>query len=247
MAWIMNKQLLDDRVALVTGASGGIGGAIARGLSIYGMTLCLIGRSQTALELVAEQCRARGAQAVCFTADFSVDEQVHRLIEQIRSSFVAVDILVHSAGEYSFGRVESAPVEDFDRLYRVNVRTPYLLTQGLLPALVARHGQVVFINSSAGLGGRATVSQYAATKHALKGFTDSLRAEVNPQGVRVLSIYPGRTASHMQEMIYAQEGRVYQSEKLLQPEDVSESVIGALMLPRTAEVTDIHIRPANKC
>ena len=84
---------------------------------------------------------------------------------------------------------------------------------------------------------------YAASKTALKAVTDSLRSEVNADGIRVLSVYPGRTASAMQEALYKQEGRIYEPEKMLQPEDVAETVVSALSLKRTAEITDILIRP----
>jgi NADP-dependent 3-hydroxy acid dehydrogenase YdfG len=141
---------------------------------------------------------------------------------------------------------EVAPIEDFDHLYRVNVRAPYLLTQQLLPLIKARQGQVVFINSSVGLNARARVSQYAATKHALKAIADSLREEVNAAGVRVVSIYPGRTASPMQAMVYQLENRVYQPEQLIQPEEIAAVITTVLSLPKGAEVTDINIRPAKK-
>jgi short-subunit dehydrogenase len=90
------------------------------------------------------------------------------------------------------------------------------------------------------------VGQYAATKHALKAIADCLREEVNPKGVRVLTVYLGRTATAMQEAVHRQEGRVYRPETLLQPEDVATMVVQALMLPYTAEVTDISIRPMVK-
>jgi NADP-dependent 3-hydroxy acid dehydrogenase YdfG len=104
----------------------------------------------------------------------------------------------------------------------------------------------VFINSSVGLNARAKVSQYAATKHALKAIADSLREEVNAAGVRVISIYPGRTASPMQAMIYQLEERVYQPEQLIQPEEIATVITTVLGLPKGAEVTDINIRPAKK-
>jgi NADP-dependent 3-hydroxy acid dehydrogenase YdfG len=87
------------------------------------------------------------------------------------------------------------------------------------------------------------VGQYASTKHALKAVADSLRAEVDAEGVRVLSVYPGRTATPMQASVHEREGMAYIPERLMQPEDVAGVVINALCLPRTAEVTDIHIRP----
>lgn len=107
-------------------------------------------------------------------------------------------------------------------------------------------GQIVFINSSAGLNARADVGQYAATKHALKAIADSLREEVNADGVRVLSMFLGRTATPMQDAVHKMEGKEYHPECLIQPEDVAAVVVNALSLPRTAEVTDIHIRPMNK-
>jgi len=157
-----------------------------------------------------------------------------------------IDILVHSAGTIHFGPVESAPVEDFDNQYRCNVRAPYLLTQSVLPLLRKRQGQIVFINSSIVTNVRAGVGQFSATQHALKAMADCLRQEVNADGVRVLSVFPGRTATPRQAAIYQMEGRTYQPELLLQPEDIAEAVVGALSLPRTAEVTDLHLRPLKK-
>ena len=160
--------------------------------------------------------------------------------------FEKIDMLIHSAGVISIGKLEISSVADFDRQYKTNVRAPCLLTQVLLPLLKMQKGQIVFINSSAGLFSKANLSQYAATKHALRAFADSLRDEVNEMGIRVLSVFPGRTATPMQEMIFSQEGRDYPANRLLQPQDVAAVVIHALSLPRTAEVTDISIRPMAK-
>jgi NADP-dependent 3-hydroxy acid dehydrogenase YdfG len=104
----------------------------------------------------------------------------------------------------------------------------------------------VFINSSAGLNARAELAQYAATKHALKAIADSLREEINDDGVRVLSIFLGRTATPMQATVHEMEGREYHPERLMQPEDVATVVINALSLPRSAEVTNIVVRSLAK-
>ena len=109
-----------------------------------------------------------------------------------------------------------------------------------------RRGQIVFINSSAGLNAAATNGQYAATKFALKAIADSFRHALNVDGMRVLSIYPGRTASPMQAAIYKSEGRRYHPERLMQPDDVAKIVLNALTLPRSAEITDINVRPLIK-
>ena len=234
-----------DQVSVITGASSGIGRAIALGLAAQGSTLCLIGRRIETLEAVAEAAHALTASTRCYCADLSLDEQVRALAVQL-TEVGRIDVLIHSAGAMALGPIESAAVEELDRQYRVNVRAPYLLTQALLPALKRSHGQIVFINSSAALNARANVSQYAASKAALKAIADSLRDEANAAGVRVLSVYPGRTASPMQAAVHALEGKVYAPERLMQPEDVAAAVINALSLPRSAEVTDIHIRPMLK-
>ena len=157
--------------------------------------------------------------------------------------FGGIDILVHSAGMIFLGPVECAPAIELDVQIQVNFRAPCVLTKALLPMVRARRGQIVFINSSAGLDATANAAHYAATKHGLKGFADSLRDEVNSAGVRVLSMFLGRTATPMQAALHQQEGRAYRPELLIQPEDVVSVVVHALALPKTVEITDIKIRP----
>jgi len=236
----------NNLLAVITGASSGIGKAIALRLASERMTLCLVGRNLETLEAVAKIAHRDGANTYCFRADLAFDEDIYKLGEEIQQNFGYVDILIHSAGVISLGKIEQSRVEDLDWQYRINVRAPYLLTKLLLPMIKSRRGQIVFVNSSVGLIARANVGQYAATKHALKAIADSLREEVNADGVRVLSIFPGRTATPMQELVHKMEGRVYQPERFIQPEDIAQVVINALALPRTAEVTDISIRPFRK-
>jgi NADP-dependent 3-hydroxy acid dehydrogenase YdfG len=234
------------QVTLITGASSGIGKAIALGLAAQGATLCLIGRRLELLQTIAEAAQATASQVECYRIDLTQDEDIRELTACLERNFGALDLLIHSAGVYALGRIEAAPVEDFDWQYRTNVRAPFMLTQALLPLLKARQGQIVFINSTVGLRAGANVGQYAATKHGLKALADSLRDEVNADGVRVLSVFLGRTATPMQAAIHEMEGRVYHPEFLMQPEDVAAVVINALSLPRTAEMTDIHVRPMIK-
>ncbi|MBW4509983.1 MAG: SDR family NAD(P)-dependent oxidoreductase [Scytonematopsis contorta HA4267-MV1] len=264
-----------DQVVVITGASSGIGKAIAIELAKQGAKLCLLGRKLETLEetqhsieeslkentpfptpnsplptpnspLPTPNSPLPTPQILCYQIDIAQDEDVQKLKVNLEKDFGQVDILIHSAGVIALGELKTAPVEDFDWQYRTNVRAPYLVTQTLLPMLLSRQGQIVFINSSAGLTAKGGVGQYAATKHALKAIADSLRAEVNNYGVRVLSIYPGRTASPMQAAICQTEGKQYKAERLLQPEDVASVVINALSLPPTAEVTDINVRPMMK-
>jgi NADP-dependent 3-hydroxy acid dehydrogenase YdfG len=236
---------LEGGVALVTGATGGVGGAIAARLVQAGMTVCATSRTPDSfsdlLALAPAPCRIEP-----YVADLGTQDSVRDLCERIRERHDALHVLVHAAGAIAIGSTAESQLQDFDRQYRVNVRAPYQITQALLPEIARGRGQVVFVNSSAGRTARAGVAQYAATKHALKALADSLRAEVNPTGVRVLSVFLGRTATPMQAMVHRLEGRPYVPEKLIQPDDVASVVLNALQLPRTAEVTDLHIRPMIK-
>jgi NAD(P)-dependent dehydrogenase (short-subunit alcohol dehydrogenase family) len=144
------------------------------------------------------------------------------------------------------GATASAPVEEFDWQYHVNLRAPYLLTQSLLPMLRQGQGQIVFINSLVGLNAKGAAGQYSATKHALKALADSLREEVNADGLRVLSVFLGRTASPMQAAVHRMEGRTYKPERLVRPKDVADVVLSVLSLAHTAEATGITIRHSLK-
>lgn len=240
---------LVGQLAVVTGASSGVGRAVAVALRSAGVRTCLVGRNRAALSEIASRARESsppsGFEVEPFVMDLTIDADIEDLCRQVRERFGRVDLLIHSAGVFASARMERARIEDFDLQYRVNVRAPYLLTQNLLPMLEAARGQIVFINSSVGqTAKRPEVGQYAATKHALKAIADSLREEVNPKGIRVLTVYLGRTATPMQAAIHCEEGKTYQPETLLQPEDVASAIIAALQLPRTAEITDIQMRPA---
>lgn len=231
--------------AVITGAGSGIGRAVSLALAGQGANVQLVGRRAETVTETAALARAAGVEAQPHAADLGNDADLAQLCRTL-GALSRVDVLIHSAGMFAMGRVESAPVAELDEQYRVNVRAPYVLTQALLPQLKASSGQVVFINSTAGLNARAQVGAYAASKHALRALADSLREEVNAEGVRVLSVYPGRTASPMQARVHSLEGRAYEPERLMQPEDVAVIIVSALVLPRTAEVTDLHLRPFRK-
>jgi NADP-dependent 3-hydroxy acid dehydrogenase YdfG len=242
---IQGNGLLAGRIATVTGASSGIGRALTIALSREGAHVCAVGRNRDTLAETVAAAR-QFSPTTGFQSDITVDGHLQSLIRYLEEAG-RLDILIHSAGVIRLDRMERARIEDLDLQYVTNVRAPYLLTQCLLPFLTAARGQIVFINSSAGLAARGPeVGQYAATKHALKAIADSLREEVNPKGIRVLSVYLGRTATPLQQALYQRHGSTYRPETLLQPEDVASSVVHALTLPSTAEVTDICLRPRQK-
>jgi NADP-dependent 3-hydroxy acid dehydrogenase YdfG len=232
--------------AVVTGASSGIGKAIAIAIASTGGSVCLVGRDNERLEAVAKAARVAARSVFVIRADLSADCAIEDLARYVKHHFKSFDTLVHCAGIHAVGRFEKTSVAQLDALYRTNVRAPYALTQALLPLLKSRKGQIVFINSSQGLQAGANTGAYASTKHAIRAIADSLRQEINAEGIRVLSIYPGRTATPRIKALYEIEGQSYRPELLLQPDNVAQVVINTLQLPRTAEVTNIEIRPLIK-
>jgi short-subunit dehydrogenase len=177
-----------------------------------------------------------------YPVDITQDDRVLQLSKDLLIDNGRVDALVHSAGAFAYGEWGTLPMEELDFLYKINLRAPVLLTKALLPSLRISRGQIVFINSSAVLSNRAKVGAYSVTKHGLRQFADSLREEVNPEGIRVISAYPGRTATRMQELVCKLEGSEYQPERLLRSADVALAVINAMCMPNSAEVTDLFIR-----
>jgi NAD(P)-dependent dehydrogenase (short-subunit alcohol dehydrogenase family) len=231
---------LSGAVALVAGASSEIGRAIAFELLEAGAEVFMLARNMTRLaeppppEKSRDRCRFVAADLTDFDA-------IGRVVSQI-SARRGLDVLVLSSGMYERSREPAV----FERQMAANVVGPYALIQQLLPQLIEAHGQIVFINSSQGLRAAGGVGQYAATKHALKAVADSLRDEINADGVRTTSIFLGRTASERQRALFAAEGRRYPPERLIQPADVAQLVVSVLRLPYTSEVTDVVMRPMQK-
>jgi NADP-dependent 3-hydroxy acid dehydrogenase YdfG len=130
-------------------------------------------------------------------------------------------------------------------MLKTNLIAPYTLTRAIL-ALVARGGSVIVLNSSQGVRATGGTAAYAASKHALKGVTDALREELSDRGIRVTSIFPGRTATPGQAELYEAMSMPYRPDLLLQPESIAELVLAIVNLPPSAEVTDVYVRPALK-
>jgi short-subunit dehydrogenase len=207
------------------------------------MSVCLSGRDVSRLQDVATKIRERTVQVLVHPADLSTDEGIRGLVAGVHADIRRIDVLVHAAGTIRLGNVESAEWSDLDEQYRLNLRAPFLLTKAFLPMLKETRGQVVFVNSTAGLIAGVDNGLYAATKQALRSIAGSIRDHVNPYGIRVVSVFPGRTATTMQEAVHRFEGRRYEPAELVQAGDVAELIVGALALPRTAEVTDVVVRP----
>jgi NADP-dependent 3-hydroxy acid dehydrogenase YdfG len=226
-------QTMKDAVALVTGASSDIGRAIALRLASAGAQVMALGRDRRKLAEVAAADTGRIQPLVADLTLAADIASVRRLLDQRGR----LDVLVLGSGIYE----RSTDPEVFARQFASNVQGPYTLLQALLPLLSAAEGLVIFLNSTQGLSASPGVGQYAATQHAMRALADSLRQEV--KGIRVSSLFLGRTASARQEAIFALEQRTYMPELLLQPADIAALVLILAQLADTAEITEIKIRP----
>jgi NADP-dependent 3-hydroxy acid dehydrogenase YdfG len=226
------------RVALVAGASGDIGQAISVRLADAQVHVIAVGRSRERLAALTA-CRPDALEPIA--ADLTREDE-RATVAQAVSRHGRLDMLVLASGIYE----RSHDPAVLARQFTANVEAPYALLQSVLPLLTTASGQVVFINSTQGLTASPGVGQYAATQHAMRAIADSLREEVNASGVRVATIFLGRTATTRQAAIFALEGRSYPPERLIQPADLADIVLTLLMLPPTVEVTNISMRPRLK-
>lgn len=223
---------------VLTGAGSGIGQLLASRLASRGDRLVLVARDAArAADLLAEH---PGASAV--VADLA---DPSTLADAVASSDLPdrVDAIVHAAGVVDLGHVADLPVRSWQDQLAVNLVSPAELTRLLLPRLRRARGQVLFVNSGAGLAAHPQWAAYAASKHGLKALADALRGEEAEHGVRVTTVYPGRTATPMQAQVHAQEGRDYDPDAWIDPASVVTAVLTALDLPRDAVITDLSVKP----
>jgi NADP-dependent 3-hydroxy acid dehydrogenase YdfG len=217
--------------ALITGASGGIGAAIAEALAPT-HTLLLAGRPSPRLDAVAQRLGAT-TWPLDLTDTGEIDSAAEVLTE--------LDVLVHNAGVAYPGRVAESTPDQWRATFEVNVTGAVALTLALLPALRAARGQVVFINSGAGINPSPGLASYSASKFALRAFADSLRAD-EPL-LRVTSIHPGRVDTEMQRDLVAYEGGQYDPTRFLAPETLAGAVVQAVTTPPDAHLHQVVLRP----
>lgn len=217
--------------AMITGAGRGLGAALAAALAPT-HTLFLAGRPSPALDEVAGRLGA-----TTWEMDFGDPDSIPAAVEPI----VELDVLVHNAGVSYPGRVAESTVDEWRSTLSVNVVGPVALTLALLPALRAGDGQVVFVNSGAGIRASPGLAAYSASKSALRSFAESLRND--EPGLRVTSVHPGRIATDMQQELNAYEGRAYDAANYLSPETVARVTADAITAPADAHVHEVVVRP----
>lgn len=228
--------------ALVTGASRGIGEAVAERLAAEGHDLTISGRTTQALREVAERLtRTYGVAVATVSADMSAEEDVRRLAAAHRERFDRLDVLILNAGMGSIGAFSDFPVRRLDKLFVVNVRSAYVLAQELLPLLRAagrlsdRGGRIVAVASTTGIVGEPLNSAYGATKAALISWCETVSAEEWVHGVSATAVCPGYVATDMTKGLADQ----VPVEQMLPVSDVVEMVTGLTRLSRRTVVPSV--------
>ncbi len=230
---------LQDKVCIVTGAGRGIGRAIALLAAEQGCRVMLAARSADQLEAVQAEIAARGGHACRVRADLSAQADLEALVEQTLDRFGTVDFLVNNAGWGIKADIAKARVPDWERTLRVNLLAPMILSQLVLPTLVARKsGAVVNIASISGRAGQGGSAAYAASKAGLIAFSQSLFEEVREHGIKVAAIIPGFVDTGMIPPV-----RHLDRSRMIQPEDVAQAVLFVLTAPPAACPVEITVRP----
>jgi NAD(P)-dependent dehydrogenase (short-subunit alcohol dehydrogenase family) len=236
---------LKDKVALVTGASKGIGKEIARALAGEGCHVALFARSESLLRDLAEEIeRKHAVKALPLAGDIREESDIRKAVQETVGRLGPLSILVNNAGLGTFQPVADLTTEAWDRMFAVNVRGHFLFTRECIPSL-RKSGLafIVFVVSLAGKNAFVGGSGYAATKHAILGFSRCLMLEERKNGINTLAICPGSVDTD-----FPGERRAPDDPKrktMLQPEDVAEAVLGALRQPDRAMVSEIDIRPSS--
>jgi NADP-dependent 3-hydroxy acid dehydrogenase YdfG len=246
---------LEGTVALVTGASSGIGEATAVALADEGATVGLVARRRGRLEELAERIGA--GQALVIEADVTDQAQAEGAVARTVDEFGRLDTLVNNAGVMLLGPIVGAPVEEWQRMVNLNVLGLLYCTHAALPHLLtAAEGEprsvadVVNVSSTAGRVARLNSGVYNATKHGVGAFSESLRQEVTARHVRVTLIEPGATAtelaSHNRPEILEGMAQTFGGIELMHAEDIAESIRYAVTQPRRVAVNEILIRPTEQ-
>ncbi len=226
------------RTHLITGAGSGIGADLARSLHGRGDALVLLARSAAR----AAELAAAFPGAATVVADLADPASLDAALAAVDLP-PALDSVVHVAGVVDLAPVAELDHETWQRHLDVNLTSPALLTRATLPALRAARGTVVFVNSGAGLAAHPTWGAYAASKFGLRALADALRGEEQDHGVRVSTVYPGRTATSMQEKVHEQEGKEYDADDWIDPATVAATIRQLIDLPSDATISDVTLRP----
>lgn len=234
------KDVSPPPVVLITGASQGIGAAIAHAFAaaVPGVRLALVARNVRNLRSIATACAASGATAETFRCDVSREKAVAAMARDVRRRFHRVDVVINNAGTFEGATFAKTSVAMFDRLLAVNLRSAFLVTRALLPAMLRRQaGDVFFLSSIAGKQAYPNGTAYCAAKFGLTGLAQVLRAETKGTGVRVCCVHPGATWTP------SWEGSGISPDRMMAADDIARAILEIWKIDRRAVVDEVTLRP----
>lgn len=244
---------IDEKVAIVTGASSGIGEATAHTLATLGASVVLAARRKTELEALAKEIESNGGEALVVQTDVSHEEDIDELIETTLSKFGHIDILVNNAGVMLLERIDQASRDNFQQMVDVNLLGVMNLIHATLPHMQNQEGgHIVNISSAAGRRTSPKSSVYNATKFGVNAFTDALRKEVTTEGIRTTLIEPGIVDTELQEHIPDEEVKEQLNERIndsmapLKSEDIANAIAYAVSQPAHVNLNEMLIRPTDQ-
>jgi len=251
------SERLRGTVALVTGASSGIGEATAQALAAHGATLALVARRADRLDSLATDIRRGGGEALVVAADVADRSAAEGAIARVADALGRIDIVINNAGVMLLGPVATSTVDDWERMLNVNLHGALYVAHAALPHLLKaaadgprRVADLINVSSVAGRLVRLGSGVYSATKHGLGAFSESLRQEVGGKFVRVALVEPGSTATELRshnrpEVVEAIKARLGPIE-VLQPRDIAESICHIVTRPRHVAINELLIRPSEQ-
>ena len=240
---------LKGRVALVTGASSGIGEAAALALAAAGASVAVSGRRQERLSALVQRIEAAGGQGLALPGDVSIETDATKSVEDTIARFGRLDVLINSAGVNEAGGIETLPLEQWRRVIDINLMGTIYTCRAAFPHMKAQGcGDIVNISSTAGRRAGWRFASYSTSKFGLTGFTEALRQEGGLVGIRVSIVEPGATATEIASSISDPEWReaIHQhthKDGAMQPDDIVDAIMLVVQLPRRANVTRILIQP----
>ena len=236
-----NQESLAGQVALITGASRGIGLAVARHLGRMGARVALCARKEKALLQAAESLRSEGIDVLTVVTDVTQSKQVHSLVVQVEKAFGPIHILVNNAGIGVFGPVQQLTEADCDAVFDTNLKAVFLVSQAVVPGMIRlRAGHIINISSLAGQNTFVGGSIYCASKWGLQGLTGCMAEDLRGYGIRVSSICPGSVNTEFSP--HAGKDPL----KMLQPEDVAHAVGMLVTQAPQSFISEVHLRPTQK-
>jgi NADP-dependent 3-hydroxy acid dehydrogenase YdfG len=248
---------LRGTVALVTGASSGIGEATALALAQRGAAVAIVARRQERLESLASTIRAAGGSTIVIAADVTSQEQARDAVERTVSEFGRLDTLVNNAGVMLLGPAVDAPLEEWERMVKLNIEGLLYCAHAALPHLLRaaqdeprQVADMVNVSSVAGRVARSGSGVYNLTKHGVGAFSESLRQEVTGRHVRVSLVEPGATAtelaSHNRPEIQEGMAKRFANVERLESQDIADAITYIITRPRRTAINEILIRPTEQ-